>query len=344
MSIKFNTPVGTHRCFIGNKEEGFDANKVYASDIEGNAVEATGMALNADSLLRKDEWIKMDEKVEEIKKNPTPLVDWFLRNNLSTQLDDPIASTELTYEVVSEMTDAVVNMDGAVKGNDETVVYETRTMPTPITSKNFTIDGRKLAASRKKGEALDTYQVRDSARVVREKIEEMFLKGDFSAGSGKVQGITNFTYAATSTLATGLWDNTAKTGKQILQDVMSMLDSMKTLKYYDNFTLFIPLDYELKLDEDFSDAKGSNTIRERLLKLSALTEIVTVHTMTADTCVLVQKSKSVCEAVKGFPLQVFQEMSNQGFRFNFRVMEMLLPRFRADYNGNTGILVATVTD
>ena len=62
------------------------------------------------------------------------------------------------YEKSSDMTEASVNMSAATDDEEDSVAYSPDSVPVPITSKGFRLDIRRLEASRRLGEGLDTTQ------------------------------------------------------------------------------------------------------------------------------------------------------------------------------------------
>jgi hypothetical protein len=61
-------------------------------------------------------------------------------------------------------------------------------LPLPITHKDFFINLRTLAASRERGEALDTTQARTAGRVVAEQLEKMLFQGGPTFGGLSIYG------------------------------------------------------------------------------------------------------------------------------------------------------------
>ena len=66
-------------------------------------------------------------------------------------------------------------------------------------------------------------------------------------------------------------------------------------------------------------------------------------TAYAFTMLFVQMTPDVARAVNGMDITTVQWEDHGGFRQNFKVMAMLVPQIRADFNGNTGIVHATTS-
>jgi hypothetical protein len=64
---------------------------------------------------------------------------------------------------------------------------------------------------------------------------------------------------------------------------------------------------------------------------------------TFDLIMVALGNAAVARAVVGMPTRVIQWESQGGARLNFRVMCIMAPQIRADYNGNSGINHQSVT-
>ena len=99
------------------------------------------------------------------------------------------------------------------------------------------------------------------------------------------------------------------------------------------------------LDDDYSTAKGDNTLRERLKAISDITDVRTLDYLdTAGTSyimVLVQMTSEVIREVIGMDITTVQWETRGGMMLNFKVMAILVPQIRADINSRTGIVHGT---
>ena len=95
------------------------------------------------------------------------------------------------------------------------------------------------------------------------------------------------------------------------------------------------------MDDDYSSAKGDNTLRERIAKIDNITSVDTLDTLTGYQMLLIQQTSDVIREVVGMDMTTLQWMSHGGLQFNFKVMAIMVPQLRADQNGNTGIVHGT---
>ena len=90
------------------------------------------------------------------------------------------------------------------------------------------------------------------------------------------------------------------------------------------------------------------TLRERLLRIDQIQGIKTSEFIPYGTFVMVEMSPSTIQAVNGMDITTIQWQTEGGFEVHFKVMCILLPRMKSDYNGNCGVLHArlgaSVTD
>ena len=301
---------------------------------------ASGMDINClrtNATLRQDEWKVLDAEIISEAQNRLVVVRDVLTRGLTLNLKNGLGTTILESENVGDMNAAQVSMNGVTKGSNDTVNYEVVGLPLPMIHKDYSIEIRKLNSSRNQGEALDATQAGLSARKVADIAEDMLLNGySMTYGGYTIYGYTNYTNRNTVTLSVD-WDASSKTGKQIVDDVLSCKQALIAAKFFGPFAMYVPTAYDTRLDEDYSDSKGSNTVRERILAIKGVESIEVADHMTANNVVMVQMTKDVVREVIGMPITNVEWSSEGGMIFNFKVMEIMVPQIRSDQSGNCGI-------
>jgi len=249
--------------FVGNQvygevantlhQNGFDAGKLrpYIANngrcyinVNGRAVPYQVPAINA--TLRKDEWQELDAAVIEVAQERLVGVADRLQAGLLRNLSQGIGATVFEWETVSDFDDASVSMNAVTDGKGDRPNYEINQMPVPVIHKEFEFNSRQLSASRMRGEPLDTTSVRLATRQVVEKQEEMLFNGTDGPtyGGGTVYGYTNYPDRNTATSAGGgAWDDSAKTGEQIVADVIALLTANDNANHFGNSMLYVPRPY-----------------------------------------------------------------------------------------------------
>lgn len=289
--------------------------------------------------LREDEWEEMDRVLLEISRARLQGVGDLESRGLSLNLTNGFGTTIFKYERVSDMNDAEMNMDGQADTQNDRVVFDTVSLPMPITHKDFQIGGRALAASRNIGEPLDFTQLATSARKVADKIESVLFTG---SGTYKFAGATIYGYMDYPDRNTGSitadWDDSAASGTTILNDVRSMKQASINAKHYGPWMLYIPTKYETVLDDDFK-AGSDRSIRERILAVSGIIDIKVADSMgSVDEVLLVEMSAETVRIINGMEITNVEWDSKGGMVFNYKVMAIKVPQIRSDQDGNCGIV------
>jgi hypothetical protein len=112
--------------------------------------------------------------------------------------------------------------------------------------------------------------------------------------------------------------------------------------HFGPYVLYVSKAWDQYMDDDFSTAKGDNTLRQRLSALPNIEAVTTLDFLTAFDMILIQMTRNVIREVVGMNITTVQWESNGGFQQNFKVMAILVPQLRADHNSNTGIVHGSV--
>lgn len=294
--------------------------------------------------LRRDEWKALDEAVVSIAETRLNGIQDLMNRGLVYNLGNAMGTTVLEYHDVSDALEAELTMDGVTRGSNDRQEFSSVYLPIPIIHADYEINERVLMTSRNMGNPLDTTMAERASRKVAEKIENMlFTDTSYKFGGGSIYSYLNFPNRINGAGVDipGVWDDQSYTGKDIVQDVLVMKQAAIDDHFYGPFVLYIPTNYETKMDEDYSDSKGSNTIRERILGINNIDDVVVVDTLPADNVLLVQMTSDVVRLVNGLSMQNVQWNTEGGFVNKFKVLSIQVPQLRADQNGNTGIVHST---
>ena len=311
------------------------------------------LLFNATSL-RKDDWVQLDTAVLRAARERLRVwADLSAANSYGGF--NAYAKTILEHETASDPGEAFVDMFGDSEGNQDAVVFKLEGIPLPITHSGFTLRDRQLAISRNSGTPLDTFQAEAAGRRVAELVEKTTIgtvagvqygKSTEYGSTSKVYGYRNHPSRNTKTDITaptaGGW-----TPSTLVEDVLDMIDTLNDDRFYGPFMLYHSTNWSKYMDLDYSDAKGMNTLKQRLLALDQIQDVRRVDLMTASTAsfniLLVQMTPDVAQAINGMPLTTVQWESNGGNTQHFRVMAIMVPRLRADYYGRMGLMHGTTS-
>lgn len=309
---------------------------------------ASGMnpaALRTNATLRKDEWIQMDQAILQIARKRMRLTGLMLGAGMRYGLSNALGSTVVQHQRVSGMTGASASMDAVTRTQRDRVEFDLVSTPIPIVHKEFMLTTRELEASRRMGQSLDVTQAQESTRMVSEFIEEMIISGlskedtfGYGGDFARLYGLLNFPSRITD--VDGL-DYATAGGEAILANVLEMVKALKDNRHFGPYTLLVNTIEFVGLQRDFK-ANSDKSIYERLLEIPDIQAIVELDFMPTGNKVLLEMSPTTMDIIDGFQPMMIQWDSQGGLVFEFKVMAIMVPRPKADYNGRTGILHATL--
>jgi len=298
----------------------------------------TTEALRTLDTLARDEWKFFDDILVEEASIRLRAVGDLLSRGLTKTVPNGMAKTIYEYEKITDMNPATLSLDGVTRSENDRVEFDPGNLPMPIMHKDFWIHLRTLLASRTRGEGLDTTQVRVAGRLVVEGIENLLVNGTTKKfGGSSIYGYTTFPTRVTSGFGSnGDWAQSAKTGDNILADLLTMVGALHGQRAYGPYGLYVPPLAGVKLQNDFK-ANGDLSIRQRLLETENVVSIQTLDTLAESSVLLVQLTEDTVAMVEGEPLQTIQWDVEGGMLLNFKVMTIQVPLLRSDASGRTGI-------
>lgn len=340
--------IGRLRPFIG--KDGIPRVTIYqGGDVTKKSSWKT-LQVNAGTL-RREEWQQLDDALLGIAEARLSGVQSLINRNLVFRLGNAMGTTVLEYHDVSDAFEAQLSMDAVTRAQGDRPEFKSVFLPIPIIHVDYEINTRVLESSRRLGNPLDTTSAERAARKVMEKQEKMlFTDESYAFGGGTIYSFMNFPYrihpggtGAQNIANISNWANPAVSGEEIVDEVLEMKQKSIDNHFYGPWILYIPTNFETKLDQDYSDAKGSNTIRERILAINGVDAIEVVDFMPTSNVLMVQLSTDVIRIVEGLGLQNISWQTEGGFVNKFKVISIRVPQIRADQNGRTGIIHSFVS-
>ncbi len=299
-------------------------------------------ALRTNDVLRKDEWSQYDQVLVEVARQRLPLVSSLVSAGLTFNISNGLGTTILEWEDVSDMEPATVSMAGVTRGEQDTLEYILRSMPLPIIHKDFTINIRKLEASRTTGMPLDTAQAELAARLVMEQTEAMVIDGHATrVGAAQIYGLDTVPNSNAITM-TNLWDTTS-VPLEYVEDVLAGIAALETDHMYGPYALVVNYTTWNRLQNDYENAASleptGKTTMERLRAIEGLSSITPSTNVDANTAYLYQLTRDVIDEVIGMQPTVVQWESQGGMQMHFKVMSIMIPRVRFTQTLQSGIAV-----
>jgi len=292
---------------------------------------------NANATLRKNDWLAIDAAVIKAAQPRLKLVGDLRGAGLQYTIPNGMGKTSLESESVSDIEAATISMDGLRQGAPDRPQFGLVNLPLPIIHKDFHFSARQVMASRNGGSPLDTTMAELAARKVAEECEKLTIgvRDSYSFGGGTVAGLINFSGVLPKVLTAPT--DSAWTPKTFLTEVIAMRELSKAAYYYGPWTLYVGTGWDAYLDEDWKD-DSDITLRDRVRQLEGITDIKTLDYLPGFDVVLLQMTSEVVRMVIGQELTTLQWETQGGLQLNFKVMAIMVPQLRSDFNGNTGIV------
>lgn len=346
---------GVRSAVINTGQERFDKNlnamvpvyqKVRATDLE-TIYNMQSPVIN-ETALRKDEWLRVDSAVVRVaRRRLRAWSDLAAANQISF---DGMMKTIVEHETMSDPGFASVDMDGLSEGQADQPTYQLEGTPLPITHSGFWISRRKLMISRNEGMPISTTMAEAASRRVAETVEQTTIgtltgmtygvTANYSRAP-TVYGYTNFPPRITKTDMTA---PTGSNGSTIVDDWLALRDLLYDANHTEDVIAYTSRDWDRYLDQDYSSAKGDNTLRQRLLDIDGIADIRRLDYLTNTFTVLfVEMTSDVAEALNGMDLQTLQWETHGGAKLVFKVMAIHVPRLKADKSGQCGIAHGTTS-
>ncbi len=296
-------------------------------------------ALRTCAVLRKDEWSQLDNAILEVAAKRLPLVTALVAAGLTFDIPNGLGTTILEWETQSEMEPADVSMSGVTHGEQDTLEFVLQSMPLPIIHKDFTINIRKLEASRTTGQSLDTAQAGVAARLVSEATEDMVVNGHATrVGGAQIYGLDTVPNSQAVTM-TALWDTTS-IAVDYVTDVLAAIAALQGDFMYGPYQLVVNYTTWNRMQNDYiaTDITG-DTIADRVRKIEGVSGIVPSHDVPANTAYIFQLTRDVIDEVIGLQPTTVQWETQGGMMMHFKVMSIMIPRLRWTQTLQSGVAV-----
>lgn len=297
---------------------------------------------NANATLRRDEWKVIDDAVSIAARQRMRLISDLRGAGLTYNIPNGMGKTVLESARMGDITPATISMDPARKSEADRPEFDIINLPLPIIHKDFMFTARQIAVSRNQGSPLDTTTAELASRRVMEEAEKLSLgtSGTYSYGGGTVYGLINFPGRLTLTLSDPT--DSGWIPNDTVKDLMAMRQKSQDKLNFGPWVLYTSPGWDLYMDQDYSTAKGDNTLRDRIRSLNGISDIRTLDFLPGLQLVLVQLTSDNIRLVTGMDVTTLQWETNGGMEVNFKVMAMIVPQVRADIDGNTGIVHGVV--
>lgn len=314
----------------------------YITKLVPNAItgqlEPKTFVTNTPATLTWDAWKLMDDVVLMAMRDRLRLVADVRGRGLVMNIPNGMAHTVIQYQKTTDMSPATVSMDPVRRGEGDRPVTDVAFHPLPIIHKDFDFSAREVLTARNGQIPIDTGTAEQAARKVAEEIEKMGTGTvtPFAYGGGTIYGLTTLPQRSTKTDMV-VPDGT--NGDDVVNDILALRQLLITNKHYGPYVLYVNTQWSQWLDTDYATTKGDNTLRQRILAIEDIQNIVTLDYLpsTQYACALVEMNSQTVRAIVGMEVQTIQWESVGGLMKHYKVMALINLQLRADSSGNSGI-------
>lgn len=295
---------------------------------------------NAPATLRKDQWKMLDDAVVRAAQPRLRLVGDLRGRGLELNLPNGMSRVILEYETMGDISPATISMDGMRESERDRPEFDIRGLPLPIIHKDFWYSTRQILVSRNGGTPLDTTTAELAARKCAEEAEKLTLgtASSYSYAGYTVYGLTNFPSRNTHSMTLPTETSPAWTGATLVSEILAMIAKAQADYQYGPYVLYYSPAWDAYLDADYSATKGDNTLRQRIMQIGSLQNLVSLDYLTGYQMILLQPTSDNVRMVVGMDFTTVQWESNGGMRQNFKVLGIIVPQLRSDPDGNSGIV------
>lgn len=289
-----------------------------------------------ESTLRKDEWELLTRKmIQEYQKNTTLIND--VRSAGLTSSLGGLGTIIAQWQREGDITGAQIDMDARTQAKNDRPEYDLQGIPVPITHKSYTVHTRNELASQKSGfGSTSTRTGILAATKIAQSNELMLLDG---VPGMKVMGNEIFGYRTHPERITGNTsaDWATASGATILADVLDIIAEVRGDLIGGEMTFYVAEDIWTNLQNDFSDAKGSDTILERILKVAQVGSVKPARDLVAGEVLAVTLDANTID------LAIAQDTSNvmwndiSLFETEYKVFNALVPILMPTMAGRLGV-------
>lgn len=334
--IANNFDVGVLRPWIGK-----DGKSYICRTING---QPKVMTTNTPATLTRDAWIQFDQSIQRaIQERLSAFAD-IRRAGLVYNLPNGMAHTVLQYQTQGDITPATISMDPVRRSERDRPHTDVENLPLPIVHKDFDFSAREIMSSRLGQMPIDTTTAELAAIKVAEEVEKMTVGTvtPFTYGGGSVYGYMTLPERA---LKINMTVPTGANGPTVIGDLLALRQLLIDDRHYGPYVLYLNSQWAQVLDNDFSTAKGDQTLRQRILTVAGIQKVEILYTLptTKWHALLVELSSQTVRAVVGMEVQTIQWESLGGMMKHFKVMCMLVPQIRSDTDGNSGVAHGTTS-
>lgn len=322
---------------FSKEQEALILNERRAYDMAHKQMAANGVFMGNAATVPKDVWGEWDREGIEIQRDVLAVFNDL--SSLSRSL--PIGKQVHFYQTISDSSEVNISMDGRGKAKTDQPLVNYVGTPIPIIDSSFSFGWRQMAAMQSEGQSLDPAARNNAMRKVAEKLEDMVLNGDakIDVGGAKLYGLRTLPTRNTGTTALDL---NGTSGANWVTVFKSAIEKLQADNYYTPVTFYLNYaDWFYASVNDYA-ANYPKTILTRLMEIPGVAAIIPASKVPVNEVLGVCKRSDVVQILSEMPMTVrplTRLRPEDDYVFN--VMAAAAPEFKADYNGQCGIVHLT---
>lgn len=332
---KFDFNIGAARPWLNEEDDKTRITLVNSDGSQGESIVIT----NANAALTKNEWIELDEEVQQTRLSDLTYVDMALSAGMGTKVKNPMGVTVFQHQTESDGGSAQISMNALKRGERDRQEFDLISTPNPIISSDVEFDMRQIAVSRRMGEGIDVSNARRSTRRVLE-LREQYALGTLPAfyyGGGHMYGLANFPSRLTGSISDPTSANWIP--DDLVTNVNAMLEALRLILVRGKVKILYGSVYNQYLIKDYSAIKGEKTLQARIEEHQRIGPggMVSSDWLGSKDIVAVAMNKETQEIMNGMGPTPVQWEEQGGLITKIKIICMQNSRMRKDFNSATGV-------
>lgn len=315
--------------FMGGRG-GSVAQRLLANRLDLNTLRPY-VEMHTNATLRKDEWEELDRVMITAFRERLVGIQDLVDNNLVHPLGG-LGTLVSQYNRMSEKNRAQVSMKASTDAEQSRVLFDLQSVPIPVIFSEFQLDIRLLESSRRLGDALDTVEAEETARVVGEELETILFNGNTTAMGGMpIYGYR--THPNRNTAAGASWG----TSTNIYPNILQMVAALSADRVPGPYVLYLHNDQYMESLAITDTTRGLTERQVALNNIPMLQDIKIADKMTAGEGIMVSMNRQTVDLARAEDFMPVEWDSMGGLAIHYRGMTVAAPRVKADMGGRCGV-------
>lgn len=304
---------------------------------QGKMVPTPKLIANTPATLTHEQWKYFDDVMVLETRNRLQIVQDLRSAGLVRNIPNALGKTSIVTKKRTNAGFATISMDPSQESYRDRPQVDEVIMPLPVIHAMFSFNIRELAEAKNSQIPLDPTMVECCTFEIMDLAEQLVLgtSSTFTYGGGTIYGLRNFPDRLTKTMT--LPTDPSWTPKTLIAEVLDMRQALADNQFRAPVMLYGSPAWEPYLDADYSDAKGTNTLRQRLMMIDRVMGFKSLDHLTGYQMIMLEMKNRTVKLIQGIPLTIFEWPEGGGMTRWWKMMTMINPQFLSNTNGDCGI-------